>query len=134
MNDDLKFRNQQSRLSSAELRERLKFARMYLAITHEIRRRIFDNCKRGNISGVEMEAILVLVAVFIGDADGRPTNASKIAAYSGLPRSTVYRRLEQLVRLGKVDRVGRRYYLARDAVTSDSNGRLSRIFRDFCEN
>jgi hypothetical protein len=44
--------------------------------------------------------IILLCAVMIGHADGRPMTASKLAAYVGMPRPTVFRRLQELMSRG----------------------------------
>jgi hypothetical protein len=124
---DLKLYNPQPKVASpVELRKRLAIAKMYLALTHEMRSRLF-NAKRHNIRGTDLETLLVLIAVFIGEAEQRPTTPTKIASHSGIPRGTVYRRLNDLIKLKKVVKVGHNYHLAQDALTADKKGRLMRI-------
>lgn len=82
--------------------------------------------------GADLETMLVLMGVFLGDAEGRPTSVTKIAAYCGLPRASVYRRLGDLIELKKVERVGRNYFLAEGAVTPDRQQKLSRIIDVYC--
>jgi len=53
--------------------------------------------------------LLIAAAVFLGTIEGRPLTASKLAAYVGMPRPTVIRRLRILSRGGSVERVGTAY-------------------------
>lgn len=48
--------------------------------------------------------MLLMAAVYIGQAEGKPMNASKLAIYSGIPRPTVVRRLAALQSEGLVIR------------------------------
>ena len=54
--------------------------------------------------------VLLLAAVAIGDMEQRPMTAYKLAAYVGMPRGTVLRRLARMARAGLVARDGRRRY------------------------
>lgn len=47
---------------------------------------------------------LLMTAVFVGFAEGKPMPAGKLAAYAGVPRSTADRRLRALQREGYVQR------------------------------
>lgn len=120
----LKF--QQSHVTSAQLQERLEVARMYVALTREMLEIAFP----GN-SRADLETLLVLICVFIGDAEGRSTTATKVASHSGLSRTAVYRRLDLLQKLKKIVRTGDTYHIAAGALSADANGRLARIFRKF---
>lgn len=53
--------------------------------------------------------ILLLGGVFIGTAEGRPMNASKLSTFVGVPRATVIRRMAELEGDGLVRRVGAAY-------------------------
>lgn len=130
---DLNIYNQQVLVSADELRERLKLARLYLALTHELLARIF-NSKRNRVRGSDVESLLVVVCVFIGDSEGRPTTATKIASHCGISRPTVYRHLNRLIRLKKVVRVGNNYRLTETAINPDEKGRLARILGEFWQN
>lgn len=55
---------------------------------------------------------LVAVAVMLGHAEGRPMNASQIAACVRMPRTSVLRRLDALVASGLVERTKGTYVLA----------------------
>ena len=45
---------------------------------------------------ISMSDMLIISAVFIGQAEGRPLTSSDIAGYISLPRSTVIRRIKSL--------------------------------------
>jgi biotin operon repressor len=68
--------------------------------------------------GVHLETCFIGLCVAIGDLDGRPFSVAKIAAYMGVPRTTVIRRLAQLKSWGLIDREGRRYYLREKTLNS----------------
>jgi hypothetical protein len=46
--------------------------------------------------GVSLEACFIGLCVAVGDLEGRPFSVTKIAAYVGVPRTTVVRKLAQL--------------------------------------
>lgn len=50
--------------------------------------------------GARADELVLLAAVFVGQAEGRPMNASKLADYAGMPRPTVIRKLQALARRG----------------------------------
>lgn len=121
---ELKF--PQTHVSPAELRERLEVARMYVALTRELLGLAFPNATRA-----DMEALLVLICVFIGDAEDRSTTATKVASHSGLSRQAVYRRLERLRKLKKIVRIGSNYHIAPGSVAADEHGRIAKILGKF---
>ena len=121
---ELKF--PQTHVSPALLREKLDVARMYVALTRELLEMAFPAHDRGDV-----ETLLVLICVFIGDAEGRSTTATKISSHSGLSRTAVYRRLELLQKLKKIVRVGGTYHLAPGSIAPDPNGRIAKIIRKF---
>ncbi len=55
--------------------------------------------------GARADELVLLAAVFVGQADGRPMNASKLADYAGIPRPTVIRKLKALARRGVLERI-----------------------------
>jgi hypothetical protein len=120
-----KLHNRQSLVTNGKLRERLGIAMAYVELTRVM-------CDLGFGGEIHMETLLTALCVFIGEAEGRPTTATKIAQHSGLPRATIYRRLGELMKLKKVVRVGRNYCLAENAITPDRNNRLSRILDNLC--
>ncbi len=54
-----------------------------------------------------VDDVLLLVGVAIGDLEAKPMTALKLAAYVGMPRGTVIRRLARMARAGLVARDGR---------------------------
>ncbi|RZN19490.1 hypothetical protein [Bradyrhizobium sp. Leo121] len=119
---ELKLYYPQSHIPPGRLREKLDVSRMYVALTREMLDMAFPDRR-----DVDLETLVVLLCVFIGDAEGRITTAAKLAAHSGQPRPSVDRRLKLLLKLKKVERVGRNYRLAQGAATPDERGRLARI-------
>ncbi len=59
--------------------------------------------------GNRANVLIVGVAVYLGTIEGRPMTATKLAAFIGMPRPTVLRRLKLLCRRGVVERVGKTY-------------------------
>lgn len=55
--------------------------------------------------GVSVDLALICSAVFIGQAEGRPMTAGKLAAYIGIPRPTIIRKLQLLHTRGIVAQV-----------------------------
>ena len=62
---------------------------------------------------------VVVAAVFVGQAEGRPLNASKISNFAGLPRPTVIRKLAELQTAGIVARQGNAYSVPPDVANSN---------------
>lgn len=125
----LKLRHDQSPVTDETLQERLDLCRWYLALTRTVHELAFPRAKGG--FGSNTELLLVFMGVFIGDAEGRPTTATKIANHCGLSRATVYRRLEQLMTLKKVTREGRSYFVAPGAAPIDTQNTLPAILDKF---
>ena len=61
--------------------------------------------------GTRIETQFVGLCVAIGDIEGKPFSVAKIAAYMGMSRSTVIRRLERLESWGVIERQSRRYFI-----------------------
>jgi len=55
--------------------------------------------------------VLMCIGIFIGQLEGRPMSAMKLAQYIGMPRATVIRKLTELMSRGLVERYGRSAYL-----------------------
>jgi len=68
--------------------------------------------------GTRLETFFIVLCVALGDIDGEPFSVAKIAAYMGVPRTTVIRRLDQLQRWVLIDRDGRRYYMHEKTLNS----------------
>jgi hypothetical protein len=71
--------------------------------------------------GTRLETFFVGFCVALGDIEGKPFSASKIAAYLHMPRTTVMRRLKRLENWDIVCRHGRRYYI-RDTMLNSLMG------------
>jgi hypothetical protein len=125
----LKLHYDQPQIPAERLRERLKLARLYVQMTRTFSELAFP--RRVKNYGSDLETLLVYICVFIADAEGRPTTVTKIAAHAGMPRQTIYRRLEHLCKLKKVVQVGRSYYLAPGAASPDEHGKLTKILNGF---
>jgi DNA-binding transcriptional ArsR family regulator len=59
----------------------------------------------------QVETLLLLWSIYVGQYEGRPLSASKLALYTGMPRPTIMRKLAPLMALGKVERKRRGYCL-----------------------
>lgn len=68
-----------------------------------------DTYRPGHKFATDLDAVLLIVAIFMGQAEGRPFSASKLAAFLDLPRSTVLRRLKSLEQDGTIERAGPAY-------------------------
>jgi IclR helix-turn-helix domain len=71
--------------------------------------RAFNSELFGGYPATQANATWVLRAVVIGHLRGRPMTTRRIARYVGMPRTTVLRRLQFLLRLDYVRRKGRAY-------------------------
>lgn len=58
-----------------------------------------------------IDTMLISAAIVIGDAAGKPKNATDIARLLDLPRPTVVRKLAVLIKAGLAERRGTRYHL-----------------------
>jgi biotin operon repressor len=72
----------------------------------------------GEPFGTRIETFFIAACVAIGDIEGKPFSAAKIAAYMRVPRTTVIRRLNRLQSWGLIDRRGRHYYLHEKTLNS----------------
>lgn len=55
--------------------------------------------------GARADELVLLAAVFVGQAEGKLMGASKLADYAGIPRPTVIRKLRALARRGVLERI-----------------------------
>ncbi|MET4238559.1 hypothetical protein [Bradyrhizobium sp. RT10b] len=67
---------------------------------------------RGAGSSANVMGMFVSFCVFIGHAEGRPMNATKIALYLNMPRTTVLRKLKELLAAKIVVQRGNFYLMA----------------------
>jgi DNA-binding IclR family transcriptional regulator len=98
--------------------ERLIIARMLVEIAQSYR----------TITDLDFRGLLVGAAVGMGHLEGRPLNASKIAHVLQLPRTTVLRKLGELIERGAVRKCGAAYCLNEAAVNSNS-AHVPRVIR-----
>ena len=105
--------------------ERLALAKAYIALTGVMVDSVFGN-KPANYS-----LLLIGSAIMVGHAENRPMNATKIANYVGLPRSTVIRKLNEFLRVGAVARQGNVYLLSEERAHNQTKyvAQAMRIFR-----
>lgn len=61
---------------------------------------------------------LLCAAVLVGQAEGHPLNASKLSAFTGIPRPTVIRKMAAFERAGRVVRNGGTFALRTEAINS----------------
>lgn len=93
--------------------------RVVLQLTIDI---VVSLCKAyfdGKRPGESMPDALICAALVIGQAEGRPLNASKLAEFLGMARPTVIRRLSKLESEGKVERRGLMFVVRREVANSD---------------
>lgn len=76
--------------------------------------------------------VILCSAIFIGQAERKPFNATKLSHYTGIPRPTVIRRLKELERMGFVIKTSKRCYcLPREIINHpEVLERWSGIFKD----
>jgi hypothetical protein len=84
--------------------------------------------------GADLEVEIVGLAVFLGHAESRPMGLSKLADFLQMPRATVLRKLDLLMKLGLVEKMGRSYLFKASAFTTSASqalpDRLTRMIHD----
>jgi DNA-binding Lrp family transcriptional regulator len=71
---------------------------------------LVQTVRSGRMSKVRsIETVIISAAVMIGQAKGHPRTEAEVARAVNLPRVTVLRKLESLVRDGFIERHGHRY-------------------------
>jgi len=68
--------------------------------------------------GTRLETFFVGFCVLLGDIEGKPFSATKIAAYLHMPRTTVLRRLKRLESWDIVYRQGNLYHIRETSLNS----------------
>lgn len=63
--------------------------------------------------------VLICAALVVGQAEGHPLNASKVADWVAMARPTVIRRLASLEKRGIVERKGRAFKVRQEVVNSE---------------
>lgn len=97
--------------------ERLAISRLLLELARIFHAKTYEG-PGGKPFGAEIDIVFVGACVAIGDLEYRPMSASDIAGYIDMPRATVQRKLEQLVRRGIVSRAGTKFCMASHAVAN----------------
>jgi len=72
--------------------------------------------------GTRVETLFIAACVALGDLEGKPFSASKVAAYLGVPRSTVIRKLEKLEKAGGLVYRTDRHYRVRERLLNCTSG------------
>jgi biotin operon repressor len=116
-------------MATEEIGYGLRMAHAYIDLTRVLHEILLPDTA-GHF-GAENETLLVLLAVFVGDAENRPMSAPKIADYIGLPRASVYRRVRYLTDQGRIERVGSTYRLAPETMRGDRAGRIRKVMTQF---
>jgi hypothetical protein len=99
------------RIAKAE--QRLVMARLLVDIMRTLRAHYMPV---NEPFGTRIETQFVGLCIAIGELEGKPFSVAKIAAYMGIPRSTVIRRLERLESWVVIERQGRRYLIRPEKV------------------
>ncbi|QOZ25263.1 helix-turn-helix domain-containing protein [Bradyrhizobium sp. CCBAU 51753] len=81
--------------------------RLWVELTRQLHRTVAPEMQHQ--FGSRIGLLLIGAAVYISTVEGRPMTASGLAAFVGMPRATLIRRLARLRRLGIVDKVGGTY-------------------------
>jgi predicted transcriptional regulator len=97
----------------------------YVALTGVMVRSVFGQ-KRADHS-----LLLIGAAIMVGHAENKPMNATKIAHYVGLPRSTIVRKLKEFLDSGVITREGNAYLLSEARAQNQTKyvAEAIRIFR-----
>lgn len=95
--------------------ERLAISRLLLDLARVFHNKAYKETG-GKPFGAEIDIIFVGACVAIGDLERRPMSASDIASYIDMPRATVQRKLDQLVRRNIVTREGNHFLMSPFAV------------------
>lgn len=93
-------------------KERLRLAKTTIALVKALNRSISATPNKAGNQPADLDLVVVAFAVSIGHIEHRPMSASKIALYLDLPRTTVSRKLDELVRRDVVVQSGRHYLLS----------------------
>jgi hypothetical protein len=105
--------------------ERLALAKAYIALTRVMVDSVFGE------KAADHSLLLIGTAIMIGHAENRPLNATKIAHYIGMPRSSVVRKLNEFLRAGVIARQGNVYLLSEERAHNQTKyvTEAMRIFR-----
>lgn len=81
--------------------QRLAIATLMLAM---VRHMNSQDITRSEHFGSSADELLIFLAVIVGQLEGRPMTAGKLATYAGVPRATADRKLKTMVARGIVQR------------------------------
>lgn len=105
---------------------RVEMARLFIDWVLSTRKSFFGS-NRVSVSA-SMEALLVFAAILQAEAARRPITAHKAALVLGLPRTTISRRVELLIKHKLVQRTGRALMIASERTKPQSNAvRIGRL-------
>lgn len=91
-----------------QAKQRIIVARLTLDILRSFGTGYFQSKRYGS----RADDLALCAALFIGQAEGRPLTAAKLATYAGQARPSVVRRLKEWLQAGFVERQGQGYVLA----------------------
>lgn len=89
--------------------DRLRISRLTLDLVRAMHSSLYDG--RAHL-GTKVDTLFVACCVGIGHAENRPMTAAKISHFLDMPRTTVLRKLDELMDIGAVERSGNNYYIA----------------------
>jgi CRP-like cAMP-binding protein len=92
----------------AHRRERARVYKLMLEMARVMQESAFDGLSFGST----IDAVFVGCCVGLGHAEDRPMTATKISHYLNMPRTTVLRKLDELIAVNAVKRVGNFYLVA----------------------
>jgi DNA-binding MarR family transcriptional regulator len=104
-----------------------QLARLWIELTRQLHRSVAPELQEQ--FGSRTNLLLIGIAIYLGTIEGRPLTASKLAAYVGMPRASVIRRLRTLCRRGAVERKGAVYRTPADRLDRMSRGDHARLMR-----
>lgn len=84
---------------------------------------------RSDRYGATADELIICLAIFIGQAEGRPMNAGKLAQYAGVPRPSAIRKLASLEKRGIVSHVDGAYLIPESVINSEVAMTLARRVR-----
>jgi hypothetical protein len=112
--------------------ERYAVTRLYVELTRILQDSLCDGvCEAAD--GECASLSIVACAVAVGHFEGRPMNATKIALYVEMPRTTTLRKLAKLVEYGAVTRQGNAYYLSPRRASGLSKATIDQLIRKITE-
>jgi CRP-like cAMP-binding protein len=105
--------------------ERLALAKAYISLNRIMSDSVFGE------EPADQSLLLIGCAIMVGHAENKPMNATKIAHYIAMPRSTVVRKLNEFLRAGVIARHGNLYLLSKERADNQTKyiTEAMRIFR-----